>query len=577
MKVLLPYLKRYQKDAWLSFASVLVVVFASLWQPKILQTIMEAIMNQDKSVIMGEGIKIIGLALIGILAGILNTIFSARVALNISTDLRADMFKKIQTFAYADIEKFSASNLVVRMTNDINQVQMVVMAFFQQVTRIPIMLAGAFILAMITMPQQWWVVLIMLAIIIGVSLYSFTRMAKLFASTQKEIEEVNTLARENLMGIRVVKSFVQEPAQIEQFSETSDRLTDITTKIGYLFAMLMPVFFLAAHSAIGVSIFIVGKNIVAHPAYLAAISSFTTYMMIILFSVINGGMLMTFASRAFISLGRMREVLDTEPSMKFTADKDVEINGDITFDHVDFTYPGDDQATLQDLSFKVSAGQMIGIVGATGSGKTSLAQLIARLYDPQSGEVRLGDVNIKDVPEKELRETIAFVLQRGTLFSGTISSNLRQVKEDATMSNMQWAANIAQASEFIERLPENYDAPVEERSANFSGGQKQRLAITRGIIAEPKILILDDATSALDAKSEKLVQEALDRELKQTTTVVIAEKISAIIRADQIIVMDQGKLAGIGTHHDLVKNNEIYREIYLTQKAKEGGLANAGL
>lgn len=573
MKVLLPYIKRYRKDVAIALISVIALVFATLWQPRLLQVVMNAILNNNKTVIFQQGLVLIGLAIVGILAGVINTIYSARVALGVATDLRADLYEQIQTFAYADVEKFSASNLVVRMTNDINQVQQIVMAGFQQISRIPLLFIGAFILAMVTMPQQWWVLLGMMVIVLSVSWYSYKKMSIYFAQTQQNIEDVNTVARENLMGIRVVKSFVQEPNEISKFSKASDRLTKVTAKIGYNFAILMPAFFLTANIAVVLAVYIVGQNITVHPAYLAAITSFISYLMQILFAVINGGFLMIMASRANISLGRIGKVMDTKPSMTYIEGNNEPVEGEIEFDHVTFTYPGDATPTLKDISFKAKVGEMIGIVGATGSGKTTLAQLIARLYDPDSGTVKVGGVDVKQLSEASLRKTVAYVLQRSTLFSGTISANLRQVRSDANMETMAWAANIAQASEFIDRLPMTYDAPVEERSSNFSGGQKQRLSITRGVIAEPKILILDDATSALDAQSEKLVQEALDKDLKKTTTVVIAEKISSIIRADHILVMDNGQIVGNGTHHELVANNAVYQQIYQTQKAREEGMS----
>lgn len=573
MKVLMPYIKRYRKDAYIAIVSVIALVFATLWQPRLLQVIMNAILKGDKNVIFQQGIILIILAVIGIIAGVVNTIYSAHVALDVATDLRADLYSKVQTFAYADVEKFSASNLVVRMTNDINQVQQIVMAGFQQISRIPLLFIGAFILAMVTMPQQWWVLIAMMAIVLGVSWYSYKKMSNYFAKTQQYIEDVNTVARENLMGIRVVKSFVQEPHEISKFSKASDRLTKVTAKIGYNFAILMPAFFLTANIAVVIAIYIVGQNVTVHPTYLAAITSFISYLMQILFAVINGGFLMIMASRANISLGRIDEVMETDPSMTYVKGDSKPVAGDIEFDHVTFTYPGDDSPTLEDVSFTVKAGEMIGIVGATGSGKTTLAQLIARLYDPDEGVIKVGGTDVKQLSEESLRETVAYVLQRSTLFSGTISANLRQVKSDATTSQMQWAANIAQASEFIERLPLTYDAPVEERSSNFSGGQKQRLSITRGIIAKPKILILDDATSALDAQSEKLVQEALDKDLTETTTVVIAEKISSILRADRILVLDNGRIVGNGNHKELVHSNSVYQKIYLTQKAREEGMS----
>lgn len=570
MKVLIPYIKRYRKDVYISLISIIVLVFAMLWQPRLLQVIMNAILKNDNNTIIREGIILIGLAIVGIIAGIINTIYSARVALGIATDLRADLYERVQSFAYADVEKFSPSNLVVRMTNDINQVQQIVMAGFQQISRIPLLFIGAFILAVITMPQQWWVIVGMMIIVLSVSLYIYKRMSGYFAETQQDIEDVNTVARENLMGKRVVKSFVQEPSEIKKFSKVSDNLTNVTAKVGYTFAILMPIYFLAANIAVVLSVYIVGKNLTVHPDYLAAITSFISYLMQILFAVINGGFLMIATSRANISLRRMGEVLDTEPSMSYVEGDAAPVEGEVEFDHVTFTYPGDATPTLKDVSFKIDPSEMIGIVGATGSGKTTLAQLIARLYDPDSGVIKVGGVDVRQLPEKSLRETVAYVLQRSTLFSGTISANLRQVKADATPTQMQWAANIAQASEFIKRLPLMYDAPVAERSSNFSGGQKQRLAITRGVIASPKILILDDATSALDAKSEKLVQEALDKDLKQTTTIVIAEKISSIIRADRILVLDDGRIVGNGNHKELVANNKFYQEIYRTQKAREG-------
>ncbi|WP_318765110.1 ABC transporter ATP-binding protein [Lactiplantibacillus carotarum] len=572
MKVLMPYFKRYHVDVWIALLSVIVLVFATLWQPRLLQVVMEAIIKNDQQTVFREGVMLLGLAALGIVGGIVNTIYSARVALGVATDLRADLYAKIQSFAYADVEKFSASNLVVRMTNDINQVQQIVMAAFQQITRIPLLFIGALILAVVTMPEQWWVIIVMMAVILLASWLAVGRMTKYFAQTQQDIENVNTVARENLMGIRVVKSFVQEPNEIKKFSAASDELTAVTAKIGYWFSILMPIFFLTANLAVGVAVYLVGQNITTHPGYLAAITSFISYLMQILYAVINGGFLMTFASRAFISIGRIDEVLATEPSMTYVEGDEAPLSGDVCFEHVTFTYPGDDQPTLKDVSFTAPAGSMLGIVGATGSGKTTLAQLIARLYDPDSGHITIGGVDVRQIPEKALRSTVAYVLQRSTLFSGTIAGNLKQVKPDAEVSHMQWAANVAQASEFIERLPQTYDAPVEERSQNFSGGQKQRLAITRGVIANPEILILDDATSALDAQSEKLVQEALDHDLQSTTTVVIAEKIASIIRADQILVLDDGRVSGCGTHHDLLQNNQIYQAIYQTQKAREEGV-----
>ncbi|KRM78652.1 ABC transporter ATP-binding protein permease [Lapidilactobacillus dextrinicus DSM 20335] len=569
MTSLVTYLKKYKGDALIATISVIIIAFATLWQPRILQEMITAILQKDQTTVLHLGIQLIALAILGIIAGIINTIYAAKTAQEISADMREKGYRKIQTFSFGNIEKFSASNLVIRLTNDINQVQLVIMSVLQQLTRIPILFVGAFVLAIVTMPRFWWIIVLMLVLIVVVSVFAFTRMGKYFEKVQTQLENNNTLARENLMGMRVVKSFVQEKNQIAKFSKSSDEMTDTTIKIGNLFSILMPAFFLVGDLAVAGSIMLVGTMITKDPSMIAAVQAFISYLMQILFSVVMGGFMMTGASRAFVSLRRLQEIYDTKPDLTFPDVPETSLSGDVQFENVTFAYPGDDEPVLQDISFKVKAGEMIGIVGATGSGKTTLAQLIPRLYDPNSGVVKVGGRNIKDVNEKSLRNAVSFILQRSTLFSGTISHNLKQGKQDATLNDMKWAANVAQAAEFIEKLDEQYDAKVEERSANFSGGQKQRLSITRGVIKKPDILIMDDSTSALDARSEKLVQQALENQLAGTTTIIIAEKISSIIKADRILVLDKGHLVGEGTHQELVKNNQIYQEIYQTQKALE--------
>ena len=569
MKLLGLYLKKYWSDVTIATGAMVVIAFATLWQPKLLQNMINAILKNDKQTVYDLGIQLMGLAILGIIAGIINTIFSARASQSIAADMRELAYRKIQTFSYGNIQKFSASNLVVRLTNDINQVQMVVMSLLQQLTRIPVLFIGSFILAIVVMPSLWWVIIVMLVLIMTTAMISFTKMGKFFGQMQIMMEKNNTLARENLMGMRVVKSFVQETEQIDKFSEASDEMTDVTIKIGNLFSILMPSFFLVGNMAVAVVVLLVGNMVTNDPGVLGASQAFISYLMQILFAVVMGGFMMTGASRAFVSLARLKEIYDEEPELTYPDVAPVELDASVEFDHVSFQYPNDDKKVLDDISFTAKPSEMIGVVGATGSGKSTLAQLIPRLYDPTEGVIKVGGQDLKTVNEESLRKTISFVLQRSTMFSGTISHNLRQGKPDATVEEMRWAAGVAQSAEFIEKLDNQYDAEVEERSANFSGGQKQRLSITRGVIAKPKILIMDDSTSALDAKSEKLVQEALDQELAGTTTFVIAEKISSIVKADKILVLDQGKLVGVGTHKELRKTNKIYQEIYATQKALE--------
>lgn len=569
MKLILRHAKKYKVAVFISLLSVAVMVAAALWQPKLLQQVLEAIITEDNDEMKTIGIYLISLALLGLAAGVTNTIFSAKVAQGVSADIREEAFRKIQTFSFGNIEQFSAGNLVVRLTNDITQIQNLVMISLQSLFRIPFLFIGAFILAMITMPQLWWIIVALIVTVFLITALSFTRMGKHFMIIQKLIERVNSIAKENLLGIRVVKSFVQEENQLKSFSKVSEDLTKHNIIVGTLFSVMIPSFMLAANLAVVGAIFFVSDLVKDDPTLIGGIASFMNYLMQIMMAIIIGGMMMMMTSRAAVSLKRIEEILDAEPDLTYLDVPEQELTGSVTFDHVSFRYPGEDTDTLKDISFSIKPGEMVGIVGATGAGKSTLAQLIPRLFDPTEGKVEVGGVDLRQVNEKSLRQTVSFVLQKAILFSGTIAQNLRQGKKNATEKEMEHASSIAQAKEFIEKLSDRYEAPVEERSSNFSGGQKQRLSITRGVIGNPKILILDDSTSALDARSEKLVREALDRDLKGTTTIVIAQKIASVVKADRILVLDEGRLVGEGTHEELVAGNRVYQEIFETQKGTE--------
>ncbi len=569
MKLILRHAKKYKVAVFISLLSVAVMVAAALWQPKLLQQVLEAIITEDNDEMKTIGIYLISLALLGLAAGVTNTIFSAKVAQGVSADIREEAFRKIQTFSFGNIEQFSAGNLVVRLTNDITQIQNLVMISLQSLFRIPFLFIGAFILAMITMPQLWWIIVALIVTVFLITALSFTRMGKHFMIIQKLIDRVNSIAKENLLGIRVVKSFVQEENQLKSFSKVSEDLTKHNIIVGTLFSVMIPSFMLAANLAVVGAIFFVSDLVKDDPTLIGGIASFMNYLMQIMMAIIIGGMMMMMTSRAAVSLKRIAEILDAEPDLTYLDVPEQELTGSVTFDHVSFRYPGEDTDTLKDISFSIKPGEMVGIVGATGAGKSTLAQLIPRLFDPTEGKVEVGGVDLRQVNEKSLRQTVSFVLQKAILFSGTIAQNLRQGKKNATEKEIEHASSIAQAKEFIEKLSDRYEAPIEERSSNFSGGQKQRLSITRGVIGNPKILILDDSTSALDARSEKLVREALDRDLKGTTTIVIAQKIASVVKADRILVLDEGRLVGEGTHEELVAGNRVYQEIFETQKGTE--------
>lgn len=562
-------IKAYKWQALASLVMTGLMVASSLLQPRYLQEVLEALLTGDNEAIYSIGFWLILVALIGLVAGGINVVLAAYIAQGVSSDLREDAFRKIQTFSYANIEEFNAGNLVVRMTNDINQIQNVVMMTFQILFRLPLLFIGSFILAVVTLPSLWWVLVLMVVLIVVIMSFMMGVVGPRFAKFQTLLERINAIAKENLRGVRVVKSFVREKDQFDKFTQVSDELLGENLYIGYAFSVMQPAMMLISYGAVFLSIWLVAGMAESDPSVVGSIASFVNYLSQIIFTIVMVGFLGNSVTRAMISLRRIREILDTEPAMTFKDVEDEELEGSLSFENVTFTYPNDEEPILKDVSFDIAAGEMVGVVGATGAGKSTLAQLIPRLFDPQQGSIKIGGKDIRTVSEGTLRKTVSIVLQRAILFSGTIAYNLRQGKGDATVSEMEHAARIAQASEFISRMDLAFESPVEERGTNFSGGQKQRMSIARGIVSNPRILIFDDSTSALDAKSERLVQEALNKDLKGTTTIIIAQKISSVVHADKILVLDQGRLIGQGKHADLVATNAVYREIYETQKGKE--------
>lgn len=562
-------IKAYKWQALASLVMTGLMVASSLLQPRYLQEVLEALLTGDNEAIYTIGFWLILVALIGLVAGGINVVLAAYIAQGVSSDLREDAFRKIQTFSYANIEEFNAGNLVVRMTNDINQIQNVVMMTFQILFRLPLLFIGSFILAVVTLPSLWWVLVLMVVLIVVIMGFMMGMVGPRFSKFQTLLERINAIAKENLRGVRVVKSFVREKDQFAKFTQVSDELLGENLYIGYAFSVMQPAMMLISYGAVFLSIWLVAGMAESDPSVVGSIASFVNYLSQIIFTIVMVGFLGNSVTRAMISLRRIREILDTEPAMTFKYVEDEELEGSLSFENVTFTYPNDEEPILKDVSFDIAAGEMVGVVGATGAGKSTLAQLIPRLFDPQQGSIKIGGKDIRTVSEGTLRKTVSIVLQRAILFSGTIADNLRQGKGDATVSEMERAARIAQASEFISRMDLAFESLVEERGTNFSGGQKQRMSIARGIVSNPRILIFDDSTSALDAKSERLVQEALNKDLKGTTTIIIAQKISSVVHADKILVLDQGRLIGQGKHADLVATNAVYREIYETQKGKE--------
>ena len=566
------FFKSLLRYKWYALSSLLMtslMIASSLLLPWFLKHILDALQEQNSQTIYSMGGWLIGIGFVGLVAGGINVTLAAYIAQAVSSDLREETFRKIQTFSYANIEEFNAGNLVVRMTNDINQILNVTMMLFQILLRLPILFIGSVILAIVTMPSLWWIIFLLIVLIAGLTAVMMGMMGPRFKKFQTLLDKINAIAKENLRGVRVVKSFVREEDQFYKFSQVSDEFLSENLYIGYAFSIIEPLMMLVGYSSVYLAIWTLSGMIQAEPGLVSSIASFIGYLSQIIFTIIMVGFLGNGVTRGIISIRRIKEVLATEPAMTFPDSPDEELEGSLSFEHVTFSYPNDDEPMLKDISFEVEPGQMIGVVGATGAGKSTLAQLIPRLFDPQEGSVKIGGRDLRELSQGTLRKNVSIVLQRAILFSGTIADNLRQGKLNASLPEMERAARIAQASEFISRMEESFDSAVEERGSNFSGGQKQRMSIARGVVNNPNILILDDSTSALDAKSEKLVQEALNKELQGTTTIIIAQKISSVVHADKILVLDQGRLIGQGTHAELVATNDVYREIYETQKGKE--------
>ena len=546
------------------------MVGSQLWQPRLLAQVMDSIIMDDMGEVYSIGIRLILIAVIGLIAGVLNTLTAAHVANGVGADLRERVFEKIQTFSLSNVEKFTTGNLVIRQTRDVEAVQGLTMMMLQALANIPFMFVGGIIFGMAALPQLWWVMLLLIILVLIVNALVMMPLGKKFETIMKLVEKLNGLTKNNLLGIKVVKSFVQEEEEVKRFVDISDVLTKYNISVGRAFAVMIPSYIIIVNMAILVSIYLVGNMVADDPTVIGAFASFMVYLGLIMGAIIMGGFLLVMASQGFVSIKRIKEVLETEPDLVFNEEGSTEkLEGSVEFRDVSFKYGEEEEHSLHQVSFVAEPGEVVGIVGTTGSGKSTLVSLIPRLFDANEGEIRIGGQNLKEITKEALRKSVSIVLQRPVLFSGTIGDNLRHGKVDATEEEMERAAKISQAYEFISGMVGLYGAEVEERGANYSGGQKQRLSLARGIIGDPSILILDDSTSALDARSEELVKQGINKELKGVTTFIVAQKISSVVLADKILVLSGGKLVGNGTHKELRETCPAYIEIYETQKGKE--------
>ncbi len=583
------YQKKYRVEIIISIIMTLLVTAAMLIQPNILAKILnEGVQSLDENglpkpnleIVDKYGIILIVIAVIGLLAGIVNAILSARVSQKIGADLRLDMFTRIQQFSFTDIENFKASNLVVRLTNDVNQVQVLLAMVFQQLIRIPVLFVGAFVLAMKIFPSLWWIIVLEIVAVLFV-LGIINKIAfPSFMKYQKLLDKINAKVKDNFVGSRVVKSFVQEEREISEFESEVSKLAKVNMKIGSSFSIVFPILQLVGNGAIIVAAYYASPIIIEDMSRFGDLASYITYLGYTMFALTIAGFLMMMASRAFVSIKRINEILEYYPEKVFTDSVDITLYNDIEFSNVSFAYHSNNHGksdessksshnSLSNISFKIKKGQTIGVVGATGSGKSTLVNLLARLYSPQSGKIYVGGVEINKIKKQRFANELSVILQHPYLFSGSIQDNILDGNLRASQEDIVKSARVSQAESFIMGRDSGYNSLVLERGSNFSGGQKQRISIARGLVKNPSILIMDDSTSALDARSEKLVKEGLVEEYDKTTKIIVSQKISSVVDADKIIVLDNGKLDAFASHKELLETSDVYLEIYETQKGVE--------
>ena len=523
-------------------------------------------------------ITLVVMALFSLMFGILGGVFASRASVGLAANLRSDMYKKLETFSFANIDKFSASSLVTRMTTDISSVQMAFQMCIRAVVRAPLMMIFSAVMAFMTGGQMAWI-FIGLIPAIGLCLFLIIRVAmKIFRRLFKRYDKLNESVQENITGMRVVKSYVREDYEKEKFKRASDGMTGEFVRAEKIVALNNPVMNTGIHLSnvliIGLGAYFIGKDIQEGTTTLTIgqMSALLTYGIQILMSLMFVSMIMVMLVMSIEGVRRIGEVLEEEPTIKNPENPIMEVpNGEVIFDNVNFKYSETaEKNALENININIKSGQFIGVLGSTGSGKTSLVNLISRLYDIQDGSLKVGGHDVKEYDLEVLRNNVAVVLQKNFLFSGTIADNLRWGDLNATQEELEQACKISQAEEFIEAFPQKYETRIEQGGSNVSGGQKQRLCIARALLKKPKILILDDSTSAVDTKTDRLIRKGLREDLPETTKIVIAQRISSIEDADQIIIMEDGKINAIGTHAELLKNNHIYQEIYYTQNNQGG-------
>ena len=573
IKKLAPYMKKYKTPLILGVLCAALEAIFELLIPLVMAQIVDVgISSGDTGYTIKMGLLMVVMAAISLSFGIGLSKFSAIAGQGFGAELRQAEYEKIQTYSFKNIEKFSTASLITRLTTDITMIQNSLTMGIKILVRAPMMLIVACILSVTISPQLAMIFLVSMPVLtISIALIIKNVKPK-FEAMQKKIDNLNTTVQENLIGIRVVKSFVRRNKEKEKFKASNDDLLQASEGAFGIVVLNMPVMQVVVFSSVIGILWFGGNMVNAGTLTVGKLTSFMTYSFQILMSLMMLSMVLMMISRSVASAQRIIEVLEEEPDIRDPANPVTEVrDGEIEFRNVNFKYEDDsDENNLEGINIKIKAGETIGIIGSTGSGKSSLVQLIPRLYDATEGEVFVGGVNVKNYHIETLRNEVAMVLQKNTLFSGTIKENLMWGNENATDAEIEAAAASACVDEFIDRLPGRYDMHLEQGGVNVSGGQKQRLCIARAILKQPKVLILDDSTSAVDTATDAKIRKAFAEDLKDTTKIIIAQRVNSVATADKIIVMDDGKISAMGTHDELMESSEIYKDVYKSQQEGVG-------
>jgi len=573
VKNLFKYLKPYILQILILVVFVVIQVQTDLALPGYLSDIInEGIILQDNDAILNIGLEMLGVTLIGAVASVIVGYFAARVSTGVSKDVREGIYTKILGFSTKEINKFSTASLLTRSTNDVQQVQTVIFMFLRLVISAPIMGVGAVINAYQKAPDLSWLIATAVAVIFTIIIAVMVFAVPKFKILQKFVDKLNRVSRENLTGLRVIRAFNTQKYELKKFDNVNKELVRINLFINKLMVFLQPILFLIFNFLnIGV-IWFGAKLLDARILEMGEMFAFVQYASQVIMSFLMLTMVIIFLSRSMVSLQRIGEILNTKNSVK-ESKKPKKFKkgskGKIEYKEVSFTYDNSEEPVIKNISFTASPGETTAFIGSTGSGKSTVINLLPRFYDVTKGKILIDGIDIKDVNLKDLRDRIGYVPQKGYLFSGTIKSNLSFGKEDATEEELKEASEIAQAYDFISDYKEKFNNPITQGGTNVSGGQKQRLSIARALIKEPDIYIFDDSFSALDMKTDRDLRKALSKKTKESTVLIVAQKIGTIMNADKIIVLDEGKIVGEGTHEELLKECKVYEEIALSQLSEE--------